>query len=128
MTNKGIEAAVLAADEQRYRAMITLDFAGLDRLLSDDLVYMHSTGSIDSKASLLAGLEQRKFSFLSANTRDTNVREYGDIAILNGKVQLEVEAGGKEHRVQSGFTTVWKREGAEWRLLHWQSTPLPANS
>ncbi|KAF1697266.1 hypothetical protein CSC62_08675 [Pseudoxanthomonas jiangsuensis] len=117
---------VLTADDRRYRAMIDVNLAELDRVLSDDLVYMHSSGSVDSKASLIEGLERRKFTFLSAETSGTTVRLYGDIAVLHGKVKLQVQAGGREHRVQSGFTTVWNLEGAEWRLVHWQSTPLPA--
>jgi len=120
-----ISSTVLDADRARYRAMVTFDIDALERIFADDLIYMHSTGSVDSKSSLMEGLSKRKFSFKSAETADTTVRTYGDTAILNGKVRMLVEVAGTDHHAFSGFTTVWNRREGEWRLVHWQSTPLP---
>lgn len=127
MTQSSLVAAVLEADSQRYRAMIERDLPTLDRRLADDMVYMHSKGTVDTKASLMAALEERKFSFKSAETRDTAVRIYGDTAILHGKVTLVVEVGGIEHVAENSFTTVWVHQDGNWRLAHWQSTPLAKN-
>ena len=125
MTESDATTAVLDADRLRYRAMVDNDAAALDQLLADDLVYMHSTGGVDSKASLMAALQARKFSFKSAETSDTQVRSYGDVALLNGKVRMLVEVAGTDHHAFSAFTTVWVRRGGILRLVHWQSTPLP---
>lgn len=119
-----VNEAVLAADSARYRAMIKLDIAALERIFADDLVYMHSTGTIDTKTSLINALRERKFAFKSAETTDTTVRSYGDTAILNGRVRLVVEVAGTDHHAFSGFTTIWVRQESGWTLVHWQSTPL----
>jgi len=47
-------AAVIAADDARYRAMIAGDVARLDGLLSPDLVYTHSDGKSENKSEYLA--------------------------------------------------------------------------
>lgn len=127
MTQSSLVAAVLEADSQRYRAMIERDLPALDRRLADDMVYMHSKGAIDTKASFMAALREHKFSFKSAETSDTEVRIYGDTAVLHGKVTLVVEVGGTEHVAHNSFTTVWVRQDGNWCLAHWQATPLPKN-
>lgn len=124
MTHPDLAAAVIEADSARYRAMIKLDTAALDRIFSDDLIYMHSTGAIDTKASLVGALLERKFAFKSAETAETTVRIYGDTAVFNGRVRLVVEVAGTDHHAFSGFTTVWVRRESVWTLVHWQSTPL----
>ena len=39
----GVEADVLSADDRRFGAMRSGDWATLDALLADDLTYVHST-------------------------------------------------------------------------------------
>lgn len=124
-TSVEVANQVIDADRRRFQAMIKLDEAGLNELLADDLVYMHSTGAFDSKASLISGLLNKKFAFKSAEHLQANVRAYGDMAVLNGRVQMVVHAGGTDHNVSSAFTTIWHRRNEKWRLIHWQSTPLP---
>lgn len=127
MTNSSLVAAIIEADTQRYRAMIERDLPALDRVLADDMVYMHSKGAIDTKESLMAALQEGKFTFKSAETSDVSVRAYGAAAILHGKVTLVVDVGGVEHVAHNSFTTVWVCQDGDWRLAHWQATPLPKN-
>ena len=125
MIHPDFAAEVGEADRLRYVAMVERDMPALDRILADDLIYMHSTGAIDSKGSLIAALRERKFTFKSAGTTDIVVRCYGDSAVFNGKVRMLVEVAGTDHHAFSAFTTVWVRQAGGWRLVHWQSTPLP---
>src|SRR3712207_6404776 len=46
-------AAVLAAEERRYRAMVDADLATLDELCADELSYAHSSGARDTKGEYL---------------------------------------------------------------------------
>ena len=43
-------AGLLAADQARYTAMVARDWPTLDRLLGDDLIYVHSQGNAQNKA------------------------------------------------------------------------------
>ena len=40
---------IAAAEQALYRAMIEQDFAALDAILSDDVVYIHSTAVAETK-------------------------------------------------------------------------------
>ena len=48
--------AVKALELERFQAQEKNDFAALERLLADDLVYTHSSGAVDSKASYIESL------------------------------------------------------------------------
>jgi hypothetical protein len=48
------EAEALAAEAARYAAQTTGDFATLEKLIGDDLVYYHSSSVIDTKKSFIA--------------------------------------------------------------------------
>ena len=43
-------------EDERYDAMLSKNVTALDRLLHEDLLYVHSSGVADSKGSYLAGL------------------------------------------------------------------------
>lgn len=48
-----------ALEERRRRAMLAADLDELDTLLSDDLVYVHSSAAVDGKVSYLEKLRDR---------------------------------------------------------------------
>ena len=60
---------VLAADDARIAAMVAADSRALDPLLSEDLEYSHSTGSVDTKETLL-GLIAVSYTHLRAHETD----------------------------------------------------------
>jgi hypothetical protein len=62
-----IESQVAAADAARFRAMTSGDIDGVSRLLADNLVYVHSSGSIETKTQfleILAALPTSRGHFL----------------------------------------------------------------
>ena len=50
-------------EDRRYRAMCEADAAALDQLLADTLVYTHSYGGADSKATYLDGIRAKKWVY-----------------------------------------------------------------
>jgi hypothetical protein len=47
---------ILALEDKRYAAMCGGDFAALESMLHDELLYTHSSGLTDTKATWLASL------------------------------------------------------------------------
>jgi ketosteroid isomerase-like protein len=118
-------AEVLAADRARYDAMIAQDFAALDRLLADDLLYTHSTAVTDTKAQYLAALRSGKYRYKVARCEGVTVRIHGTTAIVNGRGFLDVDVDGVPRSLANAFVNVWVRTPEGWRMTAWQSTPLP---
>lgn len=124
VTDTAIQEQVLDADKRRYDAMIGQDFDILAEILDDELIYSHSKGTMDDKASFLAALQSGKFRFKLSEREAMPVRVYGDVAILNGRVRLTVDVGGTEHVAHNAFVTVWVLRTGRWRLVHWQATAV----
>lgn len=117
--------AVRAAESQRLRALVTADYAALDRLLADDLTYTHSTAKVDTKATYLEPLLSGRTRYQSLEPADVQVRIYGTTGVVTGILRSVALVSGKESRTNMRFTNVWVERDGRWRMVAWQSTRLP---
>jgi ketosteroid isomerase-like protein len=76
---------ILALEDKRYAAMCGGDFAALEAMLHDELLYTHSSGLTDTKATWLASLRSGKTKHKSATCSDRKVRLAGDTALVTGR-------------------------------------------
>jgi ketosteroid isomerase-like protein len=114
---------VVAAEQALYRAMIAQDFAALDALLADDVVYIHSTAVAEDKQSYLAGVRDGLYDYGAIESSNVGVRTHGAVAIQTGTVVMSVAARGQPKApITLLFTLVWKREQQGWRLWQRQAT------
>ena len=121
----GIEADVLRADDRRFEAMRTGDWAALDLALADDLAYVHSTARLESKAEHVANLRAGKPHYRGIAPRERRARVHGDVGIVNGISEMHVERDGKEQRFTVRYLAVYARAGTTWHMIAWQSTRIP---
>jgi ketosteroid isomerase-like protein len=113
-------------EDQRYAAMCAADAATLDKLLADSLVYTHSYGGSDSKASYLEGIRAKKWVYRKIERPKENIQVHGDCVIVTGQVRIELLSDGKPKTLNSAYTDVWIKGAKGWQMVAWQSTPLPA--
>lgn len=113
-------------EDRRFRAMCEADAATLDQLLADTLVYTHSYGGADSKASYMEGVRARKWVYRKIERPRESIQVHGDCAIVTGQVRIELEQDGKPKILNSAYTDVWVKGPKGWQMVAWQSTPLPA--
>ena len=113
-------------EDRRYKAMCDADAKALDELLADSLVYTHSYGGADSKASYLDGIRSKKWQYRKIERPKENIQLHGDCAIVTGQVRIELLSEGKPKTLSSAYTNVWIRGAKGWQMVAWQSTPLPA--
>lgn len=127
--NDKLQAALLA-EEQRRQVLLKSDWQALRALLSDDLVYVHSTTARDSQLSLMAKLEGGELQYLALSFDDLQARLVGDCVLITGRMSAEVSKQGQARQVRSLFMTVWTVEDnghgqPQWQLRAHQGTPLP---
>jgi ketosteroid isomerase-like protein len=113
-------------ESRRYRAMCEADVATLEELLADSLVYTHSYGGADSKASYLDGIRSKKWVYQAVERPIEDIQVHGDCAVVTGQVRIELLSSGQPKKLNSRFTNVWVKGRQGWQMLAWQSTPLPA--
>ncbi len=120
-------AAVKSADDSRMAAMKTADPKALDAVLSDDLRYAHSTGTVDTKSSMIKMLTSGITKYLSFDYEQRTVTFPGPtIALMSGRVRIRTLATktAVDKTDTLSFLAVWRFENGHWRFLAWQSCKL----
>jgi ketosteroid isomerase-like protein len=118
----GVEGDVLRADDRRFEAMRTGDWAALDAALADDLVYVHSTARQESKAEHIANLRAGKPHYRGIAPRERRARVHDGVGLVHGVSDMHVERDGKENRFTVRYLAVYAKTGERWRMIAWQST------
>ena len=112
---------IRALEEQRFQAQVGGDIAGLERLLSDQLVYTHSNASVDTKASFIEAIRTRR-PYQKVERSGEDVRLHGDTAVVTGQARIDLNGGA---RLNLRYTDVWVKTAGGWQMVAWQSTRLP---
>jgi len=121
------EQQVLQAEKDRFAAMVKGDRAALEKLLSDDLTYTHSTALLESKEQFLKSVTSGNIDYVSIvpSEPDWKIRVNGNTAVVNGVAAVNVIDNGKDRKIRIRFTTVHANRGGAWQLLAWQATVIP---
>ncbi|HZP94234.1 MAG TPA: nuclear transport factor 2 family protein [Burkholderiales bacterium] len=119
------EDEILAAEARRYEAQTGNDFPALDRIYGDDMIYIHSTAAVDTKASYLGTLKAGTVRYRTMRLLDSKVRVYDCLAIMTGTARFDVTVKGEDITVDLRFTETWARRGNELQFISWQSTRVP---
>jgi ketosteroid isomerase-like protein len=119
---------VLKADQARLAAMIAGDAAGLGRLMSETLVFVHSDGRSESKADYVKNMLAGDTAYADAKTAEVRTMEPAPgVVILIGAQQMRKRLGPTWSEVKLRFMAVWRNEAGTWRMVAWQSM-RPAGS
>jgi ketosteroid isomerase-like protein len=116
---------ILALEDQRFAAMIARDFSALEGMLHGELLYTHSSGVTDTKASWLDSMKSGKTRYRSASCSERKVRILGDVALVNGRAAIEAEINGQPRSLKLFFLNAWARTPQGWKFVAWQSCPMP---
>jgi len=116
---------VRATQAARFQAMLNADVAALNNVLADDLVYAHTTGTIDSKSSMIDNIGSGAVNYERIDPTDVRIRLYGDVAVVTGSANLRVRVGDQIHQVFIRFIEVYVARDDHWQLVSWQSTRVP---
>jgi uncharacterized protein (TIGR02246 family) len=113
-------------DAKRFAATTKGDLETLASLLADDLVYVHSSTTVDGKTTYIDALRTGKTKYESIEPTDVKVRVYGNTAIVNGTAKLSVTTNGQTNSFSLRYTDVWVMRDSKWQMVTWQSTRLPS--
>jgi ketosteroid isomerase-like protein len=115
---------IIELDRQRMTAMAEKDVAALAKILSDDLIYTHSSARLDTKQSLIGAMESGATVYTSVAPSDVVAQDLGDAVVLTGVAAISVNSGGKPNSFRVRFTDVYANKGGTWQMVTWQSTKL----
>lgn len=115
--------AVLEAEHARCRAMIEKDFDALEKLLSRELYFVHSTGHRNDYDRHQEILGSPTFYYQDIVRRGLKVRLVGSVAIMTGLAEITVQVEGQPVKtVKVQIAQVWEQEAGRWRMSVYQAT------
>ncbi len=122
------EQRVLEFQSARFKAMVDEDVELLERFLTDDLTYAHTTGITETKTEFLSTIASGRIDYIAIVPSEVVVRVYGDVAVLTGLARLRGAVGDREVGFTLRFLDVSRRVGDNWQLVAWQSVRVPEAS
>jgi len=119
-------ANLAAADTERVAAMKSADREKLAVILSDDLRYAHSSGTVDTKQSFIESLTTGRTKYVALDYEERAFTSPAPgMAMMTGRAHVKVANATGEVDMLLGFLGVWREENGRWRFLAWQSCKLP---
>lgn len=120
-----VESSVKQAELSWSSAILKNDFAYLQRILSDDLVYYHSSGTVDTKQTYLASLQSAKLKYSFVDYEQMKIRAFGNTSVVNAKLRIKLTDNGAPIDNLFLLTHVFVKQHGAWQLVSHQTTKLP---
>lgn len=102
-------------------ALVRLDVRAVEKLWSDELVFVGPTGKVSTKAERLAGMKvpiEPSDAIVSLTTNDEiKVRLYGDTAVVTLLSTWKGRTNGQEFSDRYMTTHVWAKQRGRWLLV-----------
>ncbi len=113
-------------ERRRFDAQIARDLPTLATIFADDLIYTHSNGHQDGKASYLASIESGQSRYDKVDIEAITVRPYNDdhTAIVNALIQIDLGPGadGQPSFTRIKYAVVYIKDRAKgWQLTLWHA-------
>jgi hypothetical protein len=123
--NDGLELFE-ALESERIRRMIGRDCEGLARVLCDSLMYGHSNGIVDDKASLLRSIADNLVQYVRIESRlDHIVWISPRAAAISGWLTTDVILKQQSKSVSGRYLAIWVQAQEHWQLQALQGSNAP---
>ena len=119
------EALVARALERFNDVMVHPDSLVLADIASDDLVYVHSSGTVRNKQEFIDEFMKRSTNFSKVTIFDQTIKISGDNAIVRHRLVADAHNPGYPPVVDIIILMVWRKENGKWKMLARQAAKIP---
>ena len=121
-----VEKEVEALEHQRFEAQVKKEYAVLEKVLGDDLVYIHGDGHENTKAEYIQSIRDGKSQYGKIEVDALNVRAYNDdkTAVVNGTVRVTSlpKPDGSTSVARIKYVVVQIKDKQKgWQAVLWQA-------
>jgi hypothetical protein len=113
------EKEILDLSLEKFRWKTTGKFDLLADLFDDELVFVHLTGHITTKADWINQLKTKRFVYNKIEQKEASAKVYGNTAVLVGKATFTVNGGSVYKLV---YTEVYTKKNDKWKLVNLHTT------
>lgn len=109
--------SLVAAHHTRIRALLDGDLDALSNVVGEDLVYVSSFGTMQTRPEVFAAFRSGTMKIDRMDTSDISTRIYGDIGILIYKADTKMINGSVTVEGMTRSTTVYARRDGGWQMV-----------
>lgn len=123
------EAKAVEEAERGWATGITKkDYALLDKVLADDLIYRHSNALVDTKASYIESSKSGKSNYISIDYKDPIQPKLlsKDLAMAFVRAIVVTMQNGKPTPMDLAMLHIFRKKGNQWQMIAHQSARIPA--
>jgi hypothetical protein len=117
-------ADVAAVAERLRVAMISPERGELDALFAEELSYGHSDGKVETKASFISDLLDRRSDFVTIAISDQIIQVIANVAIVRHTLAADTNDSGKPGKVRLKVLGVWCLQAGAWKMIARQAVRL----
>jgi hypothetical protein len=110
------EEELLKLNGQKFGWLINKQYDSLNRLLDDQLLYIHSSGMTETKNELIENLKTGKLSYTKVDHEGLRARIFNDTGIITGKAIFTGALDGKPFETHLYYTEVYVKVKKQWKL------------
>jgi len=111
------EQIVLKLSQQKYDFMLQRDSIAFKNTLHTNLRYIHSSGKIDTKESLVATVTKGTTIYKKLEIFDATARTFRNTIIVTGKLHYSAENKNETKAYDLLFTEVYVSFKKKWLLV-----------
>ncbi|WP_400193002.1 nuclear transport factor 2 family protein [Hymenobacter sp. B81] len=125
--NRAAQQQMEALERQRFAAQVSKDYALLERVLADDLVYIHGSGKQNGKPDYIQSIRDGQSRYDRIDVEALHVRAYNDgrAAVVNGIIvitTLPATPDAAPSRARFKYVVVQIKDPRKgWQVVTWQS-------
>jgi ketosteroid isomerase-like protein len=112
-----IDDEILACETELRNAQLTGDFAVLDRLLDDGLVFTSIDGTLASKSDDLSLHRSGRLRITRMDPGDRRLLHLGATSVVSVRMNAEAVMDGVPVTATLRYTRVWHKRPDGWRLV-----------
>ena len=121
----GPEDEIINAEKGWATAVLKRDAAALGKIYSDQLIYAHSSGVIESKGDYLDKLRKGTQRYDVIEHQKITVRVHGNAAVAHSMVHMKGQSGARPFDDKLMALHLWVKQDGRWQLAAHQTTKLP---
>lgn len=118
------EAKAIAATKEFWEARIGEDFDRAEKMLDDDVQWVHGSGRFETKKEMLATWRRGRVKDMTRTTAEEVVRVKGNVALVSGVVKQIATIEGEHRELIHFYTMTWSDHSGEMKLLNYQPTVI----
>ena len=119
-------AAVLAAEDARFAAMVAANPDDIRRHFTADLVYTHSNGVVENREELIDTIVSGRMQYLAVQPAERDVGFTGpETAVVRGRGGFRVKSQETPLELRLRYLAIYVFRDGSWQLRDWQSLREP---